>query len=257
MLLIGAHVRDRHSLDRVRFRNVVDDQHRSGGEDGSFDFLLAELDEVVGRHSVGLIDASFIALIVECRLRQYGRAADGRDEHGIRLRSDDLEHLAGHALIVASVTLAGDDADAGFFGERAKDLEPVLAVGVVETDEAHALNAGLGHVPDQRGSDQVVVLRRLENPSSFCVDRFNHGRSAHGGEQRHFVVGDDIQDGERIGRGGRTDKRIDMVFADEFLGVLHCARGISPVLELKILDGCVADFFGQQLGRVLLRDADG
>ena len=75
-------------------------------------------------------------------------------------------------------------------------------------------------------------------------------------KQRDLGLRDDVEDGERIRCRGRSDQRVDVMFADQFLGVLHRARGVATVLELDILDGRVADVHRQQRGGVLLGNAD-
>jgi len=53
-----------------------------------------------------------------------------------------------------------------------------------------------------------------------------------------------------------SDQRVDVVFADELLRILHRACRVASILELKVLDRCIADPGRQQGRRVLLRDAD-
>jgi hypothetical protein len=194
--------------------------------------------------------------IEQRRLRQHGGAADRGDQHGIGLRRHQLQHLPGRALIVARVAFVGDDADAGLLGHRHEYLVPVLAIRVVEADEADRLHAVLRHVRQQRAGDEVVVLRRLEHPALLGIERLDDARRAHGGHHRNFGLRDEIEDRQRIRRGRRADQRVDVVLLDELLDVLHGARGVSAVLELHVLDGRVTDLPGQQVPGVFLRNAD-
>ena len=112
LLLVGRDVRLRDLLGRVAVGDLVDDQHRAGGEDRALDLVLAELDEVVGRDGVRLVDRALVALVAQRGLRQHRGAADGGDQHRVGLRREDLQRLAGDALVRARVALVGDDADA-------------------------------------------------------------------------------------------------------------------------------------------------
>ena len=255
-LFVRAHVAGRDLLDRIGIGDVVDHQHRPGGEYRSFDLFLAQPDEVVGRHRVRLVDAALVALVVERRLRQHRGSADRGDQNGIGPGRNELQRLRGDAGIVARIALVGDDRDARLFGERAEHLVPILAVGVVEADEADGPDPVLAHVLDQRRGDQVVVLRGLEHPASLGVDRFDHRRRADGRQQRHLVLGDDVQDRQRIRRRRRTDDGVDVIFGDQLPGVLHGASRIASILELHVVDRRLADPRGEQRAGVLLRNAD-
>ena len=112
LLFVRGDVRLRDLLGRIRIRNLVDDEHRPGGEHRAFHLLLAELDEVLGGHRVRLVDAALVALVEQRRLRQHRGTADGGDQHRIGLGRHELQRLPGDALVGARVALVRDDADA-------------------------------------------------------------------------------------------------------------------------------------------------
>ena len=95
--------------------------------------------------------------------------------------------------------------------------------------------------------------------SSFCVvlntqrrlrvERLDHRRRADRRHQRHLALGDDVEDRERVRRRRRADQRVDVVFLDQLLDVLHRARRVAAVVELDVLDRGVADLLRQQRRR--------
>jgi len=75
-------------------------------------------------------------------------------------------------------------------------------------------------------------------------------------EDASEIVGDDVEDRQR-GRGSRrADDRVDLVLADDLLGVLHRGRGVRRLVQNDEFDGLAADRFRAQAHGVPLGNAE-
>ena len=112
------------------------------------------------------------------------------------------------------------------------------------------------HVLDQRLGNQVVVLRRLENPLLPVIHRLNDGRRADRGYQWGLRLGHEIEHGQRCRRRRRADQRIHLLFGNQFLDVGYGIGWIGRIVEHDVLDFLPADLAWQQGDGLLLRNAD-
>ena len=148
---------------------------------------------------MGLIDHAAIVTRAQFLLRQgRGRAGAG-DQDGVGLGADQLQDLAGHAGVGAAVFFDRDDLDALGLGGLLHHVQPAVAVGVGEADEAQRLDLGLGHGVGQRAGHQGVVLRSLEDPAALVVDRLDDLGAGGHADHRHLGFGGHVDHGQRAG----------------------------------------------------------
>src|SRR5436309_445773 len=82
----------------------------------------------------------------------------------VGFRRDQFCHLSGDRRIRTQESFVRDDLDPGFLRQPHDYHRPVVAIRIVETDEAKRRYPILDHVTDQRVGNELVVLRGLEHP---------------------------------------------------------------------------------------------
>ena len=144
-----------------------------GRQEGAFAIPAADAQEVAVRRAVGLVDAAFVAALLQRFLRHSGCRAGAGHQHRIRTRRVHLQYLTGHRGVAAGEALVGHDFNLVGFRLFGKFTVPALAIGIGKADERHGLDAVGGHVSGDGRGHLDVVLRRLEGPLALGVHRID------------------------------------------------------------------------------------
>jgi|GEM_PF-2885361 len=129
---------------------------------------------------------------------------------------------------------------------------PVLAIGVRESDKTHRGDFVFGHVLCDRRGHERVVLRRLEDPIPFGIDRFDDFRAGAHANHRGLQFGNPIDHGHGIRGNRRTERDIDMIFRDECACVFDCGRRVGCIVQYEVLDTLPIYFPGLERDRIPL-----
>ncbi len=174
-LFISVHVAQRRFFDHICVGQLIGDKKRTRRQQGAFAILAAHTQEIVVGHAVRLINLAFIATLPQRLLRQgCGRAIAGNKDR-VRISRHDLQDLARNRRITAGEPFIVDQAKLAQFREFGKLTKPALAIGIRKTDKRHSLDPAVGHVGSNRSAHLRIILRCLENPVTFGINRLNDG----------------------------------------------------------------------------------
>src|SRR5690606_12967220 len=81
--LVGVDIFQGDFLGRIAVGNIVGNQHYASAQDSAFDFFAAQLDELIERGPVGLVDRTLVVHVDQGDFRQDGGAAGGGDQDGV------------------------------------------------------------------------------------------------------------------------------------------------------------------------------
>ena len=113
------------------------------------------------------------ATLVQGSLRKCRRRSGACDQHGIGLRSHDLQDLPGHAGVGPGKPLHVGDLDVLRRHRPLGFRQPAVSIGVIEADECHGLDAMSRHVCRNAIGHEAVVLRCLEDPVALGIHRLD------------------------------------------------------------------------------------
>src|SRR5690606_10378725 len=246
---------ERRFLDGIVVRQLVSDEQRARRQVHVVAVLATDAQDVVVGRAVGLIHDALVAAVLELALGQRHRCTGTGHQDAVRRGSDQLQHLSGHAGVVAVVALPGHHLDALGFRGFLHYIEPAFAVSVVVADESQRLDAVLDHGVGQCASHQLIVLRGLEHPLARAFHRLNDtgvGRYAdHGGGG---FTGH-VYHGQGTRRNRSSYDHVDFVVGNKLAHVAHGSRGVRAVVQYDVLDLLTRDFRGQEGHGVALRYA--
>src|SRR5260221_4615017 len=109
-----------------------------------------------------MIDRPRVAYALQGLMGKVGRWRDGLDVHSIQPGLLQSQCLGREAGVLTREALGRSEIDAVVLDDVLKLLQPALAVGVLQTEEADFLDALALHVGKRALDHQLVRYRRLE-----------------------------------------------------------------------------------------------